>query len=116
MAASDPVTAVANALVGIAGAVTPFINDALAQKYDTQYRQRLSEWSSIVAQADSSVRADSIRAYLDKLFADADTSGGGLGDDISLPLSDFNALINIAAGKIRDDQRLAAIQFKQTSA
>ncbi len=109
----DPITAFFNAIPGLAGIVQPFIVDGLAQKYENEFKDRLRDWNTIVAEDDAGKRADSLQSFVLQLISDAGQTAGGVGSNIAVPMDVLAALVNIAAGKIKDDELLANMQFKQ---
>jgi hypothetical protein len=108
--ATDPITAVANAIsAGLNGAV-PFALDALAQKYNEEHKERIKEFQIIMALPDGPERASRFADFIVQL---AEASGQSIviqGDnDISVPFSVFSFLINCCSDGIRKDTILAQL-------
>lgn len=112
--AVDPLTAVANAISGIAGVAQPFIEDYIKQKYENECKERQAKWQDILADPDIHNQPDAIQSYIVRLTSDAGASASGVGTCRSVPLDSLTALVNIACAKIKDDELLANIQFKKT--
>lgn len=105
--AIDPITAIANAITGLANIAKPFIDDHIAQKYENEEKERLSEWNKLISENNP----NHINTFVLRLINDAGHISSGVGENRSVSLDVINALIAITCGKIKDDQLLANIQF-----
>lgn len=92
---------------------TPSIENGIQQKFENEFKDRLSDYQNIVSMGDSPDRARAIGAFVAKLCINAGSPTGIVsGQSIEVPLEYFQALVTIAAGKIRDDELLARLSFK----
>jgi hypothetical protein len=110
--AADPVTAIGNALAEALGTVRPIIGQALREKHEVAHKNRLREWADIT----SVVKPDPnrVHSFVMRLITECgQTTGGRLGDNISVPVGILNALIEIASENAMQDKLLANIQFKE---
>lgn len=105
--ALDPITAIANAIADLAGIAKPLIDSHVAQKYENECKERLHEWNALIAENNPA----HINDYVLRIISDAGQIAGGVGENRSVPLDILNALIAIAANKIKDDELLANVQF-----
>lgn len=97
----------------IAKLFVPSIEDHVQQQFENELNERLSDYEKIAGLDDSGDRARAIGAFTNKLCVDAGSPPGIVsGQSIEVPLEYFQALIEIAANKIRDDQLLARLSFK----
>ncbi len=108
--ALDPITAVANATTGLANIVKPYIDDHLAQKYEEEFKERISEGTKALDSGDPK----RINDYVVRLLSEAGfVAGGDMGENISVPLACLRDFFSISAAKIKGDQRLANLQFER---
>lgn len=113
MPASDPVTAVANAITQVGIAVQPFLEEGLAQKYNREHTQRIEEWLGLISKPLDGDTATSINSFVSRLLTSAGAPAGGMGTCISVPLDSLTSLISECSESIKKDQMLAKIQFRQ---
>lgn len=113
MPASDPVTAVANAVTESLIAIQPFLEEGLAQKYNREHTQRIEEWVQIVSKPIDGNAANHINTFVSRLLTSAGAPAGGVGTLISVPLDSLTSLINECSESIKKDHMLAKIQFRQ---
>lgn len=113
MPASDPVTAVANAITQVGIAIQPYLEEELAQRYRREHTQTIEEWLRIIGQPLDSSSADHINAFVSRLLTSAGAPAGGLGACISVPLDSLTSLIAECSESIMKDKMLAKIQFRQ---
>lgn len=105
---------IGNAIGAFFGTVKPFVEEHFAQKYENEHKDRLQEFSDILDTEDSEDRAGRLDRYIERVCDSAGTPSGDVsGRRINIPLSHFRSLTTIASGKIKDDQMLARLQFKQ---
>lgn len=109
--ALDPVTAIANAISSIAGVAQPFIDQAVAQKYENEFTDNIAEINQALANLDPST----VDALVLRLIGEAGQTIGGVGEIVGISVGKLAAILAIVAGKIKDDHLLANIQFKQNS-
>lgn len=105
--------ALANAVSSITGAVTPEIDDAIAHKYETQYTDNIADINNILEA--NPIVPDDINALVLRLLSQGGQTVGGMGEIIGISMGNLAALLNITAGKIKDDALLANVQFKQNT-
>lgn len=111
--ASDPVTAVGNALSGFFGLLKPSIDEAYAQKYNDQHKERMEKFQEIMGQPDSDLRAARLAQFIIGMCNDAGTPAGILqGELVSIPVEVFQALVINLSESIKSDQLLGRITFK----
>jgi hypothetical protein len=113
MPASDPITAIANAISQIGAVALPYIEESLAQRYENEERETIQKWNRYQQIQDVRSRADAEWGFLLQLLADAKKTVGGNGTNISVPSDALAALIEVAASKIKQDKIISKIQFKQ---
>ena len=118
------VTAVTSPLAGITSATTavsntvnnilaPLIEDAVSQKYEKAFRLRLQSINDALAQGDNDRRANDLANLVNGLcIAAGYPATGGVGEDISIPVSYLNSLLVIAAAQERSTAYLAALAKK----
>lgn len=104
-------------LIGGLGAIAklfiPSIENSIQQKFETEFKDRLSDYQNIISMDASSDRDNALGAFINRLCIDAGSPAGFVqGESIEVPLAHFQSLVAIAAGKIRDDELLARISFK----
>lgn len=116
MSASDPVTGIAGVIEeGIKDIAAPLIADASAQKYETRFKQRLSDLNAAFLENDPSKRADSLAFVFNELCLAAGVPAqGGMGEVISVPVDYLRSLGTIAAQQERSSAYLAALTAKAT--
>lgn len=107
--ALDPVTAIANAISGITGVAQPFIDESIAEKYENEYKSNLSQWNQTFAAGN----ADAINSLCLQFVGQGGQACGGVGTVIGIQVDIINSLVAICIGKIKDDEIIANIQFKQ---
>lgn len=108
-------TGIGTAVGALFGTIKPFVDEHFSQKYDNEHKDRLQEFSDILDAEDSDDRAGRLDRYIERLCDSAGTPSGDVsGKRLNIPLSHFRALATIASGKIKDDQLLARLQFKQS--
>lgn len=113
MPVTDPITSIGNALTGFFGTIQPVIDEHYAQKYENEHRDRMVEFEGILSQPDSEDRADHLARFVERMCIAAGTPTGDLsGGQIRIPLSHFRTLVILASENIRDDRRIARLQFK----
>lgn len=112
MPASDPITAIANAISAIGGAVTPYIEEELAQRYEREFRERIKAWNAIQDSPDR-VRPTLVHSHVMQLLDDAGATVGSMGTNVSVPVGVLGALINEVAEGIKKDKILARLSFKK---
>lgn len=105
--------ALANATSSLAGVVTPEINDAIAHKYETQFTENITDINNIL-EANPLV-PDDVNTIVLRLISQSGQTVGGMGEIVGISMGNLAALLNIAAGKIKDDALLANVQFKQNT-
>lgn len=106
--ASDPITAVADAVTTLVGAAKPLLDQHLAQKFDNEYTET-SHQIALAANLTDPARADALHDLCDKLCFDNGQTAGGLGDSyVRVRVSNVAALLTIAAAARRDQKKLAA--------
>lgn len=110
----DPVTSVAQAVTASLNLAAPIVADNLAQKYDNHYRETVASIAQAMGIEKNSERADALHDLAERLCVDAGTPCGELGNFVAVPESAVQALLVIAAGKIRNDNYLAAMTAKLT--
>jgi hypothetical protein len=111
MPASDPITAIFGAVgegIKLAGG---FIEEARAQRYEEEHKDRLKEWRSINALPDRA-REQLTHVYVMRLLDEAGATVGSMGDNISVPVGVLHALINEVSEGIKKDKILNRLQFK----
>lgn len=97
----------------IAKLFTPSIESHVQQQFEDELKERLAEYQMLAGLVDNPDRARAIGVFTGKLCVDAGSPPGFVsGQSIEVPLEYFQALIEIAANKIRDDQLLARLSFK----
>lgn len=105
---------IGNAVGALFGTIKPFVEEHFAQKYENDHKDRLEEFNDIMQGEDSDDRAGRLDRFVERLCVSAGTPAGDIqGKRITIPLSHFRALITIASGKVKDDQMLARLEFKQ---
>lgn len=109
--ALDIATAIIDAIPALAGIAQPYINDAIAQKYENQFNEGVTEWNNLVGAFDPSV----VHPYVMQLIGDCGQAVGSMGDNKSVPVGIINALILIALKDRMDNHLLANVQFKQNT-
>lgn len=107
-------TGITSAVGAFFGTIKPFVEEHFSQKYENEHKDRLEEFHDIMDMQDGEDRAGRIDRFVERLCDSAGTPSGDVsGNRINIPLSHFSSLITIASGKVKDDQMLARIQFKQ---
>lgn len=109
----EPLTAGLNLADDIVKAAKPLIDDALAHKYEKEFDERIKQWQEIVLLPDGDDRADRMDHYLIRLCADSGTPIGGLGENISVPVSVVNALVLGNCNSILREQIISSLNYKQ---
>lgn len=110
--ALDPVTEIANAVGTALGIGKTLIDDAVEQKYDSEFKERLSNWNNIVADNDPNKRADAMQSYSVRVTSDAGSPAEGVGPIVGTPLDTLTSLFAIAAAKIKQDAILNQMLHK----
>lgn len=105
------IAAISNALAGIAGAVTPVIDDAIAQKYEKAYQNNIAE----INQALTSRNPDAIDSVVMRLLSEGGQTIGGMGEIVGIRMDKLSALLAALATEVKDKHLLANIQFKQNT-
>lgn len=113
MPASEPITAVANALTQVGITLQPFIEESFAQKYEREHTARIAEWLSLINQPLDGDVANHINTFVSGLLASAGAPAGGMGTCISVPVDSLTSLIAECSESIKKDQMLAKMQFRQ---
>lgn len=111
MSAVDPITAIANAISGIAGVAQPFIDQAVAQKYETEFTDNITEINNAITALDPST----VDTLVLRLIGEAGQTIGGMGEVVGISVGKLAAILAIVAWKIKDDHLLANIQFKENT-
>ena len=111
--AAEPITAVANALERAGQLVQPFINEAIAQKHNEAFANRIREYSRVCAIADPRGRADALNGFVLRLLADNGKACRGVGEYISVPVDVLDTFIEITGESIRDKALMASMEFKR---
>ena len=104
---SDPVTAVADAIAVLVDDIAkPLLNADQSQAHDNQFRDLCQQISNAFTEADPD-RADALGALASRLCIDNGYPTSDLGDDIvEVPLDHLEALLTIAAARLRDGEKL----------
>ena len=109
----DPVTAVATAVSELFGTIRPAVEEHYAQRYESNHKDRIRDWSELISMPDSDERGHRIGAFVRGMLDSAGTPTGQFsGTVIQVPVEILTALIQNTSESIRDDQRLARITFK----
>lgn len=97
MLPADPVTAVADAVAVLVDDIAkPLLDSNQSQAYDNQLKQRSQQISDAAALPDGPDRARAFGALVSRVCIDNGYVAGGLSDDLSVPLPDLIALLEIA--------------------
>lgn len=104
--ALDIITAVMDAISSVANVAKPYIDEHLAQKYEAEHKDRITEWQNLLNMPDNSARADLIELFAIKLCNAAGQAIGTMGDNISVPVEALTALVKIASDKIQVQETL----------
>lgn len=106
---------IGTAIGALFGTIKPFVDEHFSQKYENEHKDRIEEFNDILEAEDSDDRAGRLDRFIQRLCDSAGNPGGDVqGRRINIPLSYFQSLVTIASGKIKDDELLARLQFKQT--
>lgn len=100
-----------NAISGLTGVAIPLVDDAVAQKYETQLTNSIKEWNNLVA----NWNPDNVNTFVMQLIGDAGQTIGSMGDNKSVPLGVVSALVTIAIEEVFKSHVLAAMLAKQNS-
>lgn len=96
------------------GLAKPLVDDAVAQKYETDFMERNKEIKQILADTSDS-RPDRLASYFDRLCNDAGYPvAGGLGENISVPVAYVLQSAVIGNALIKDQAMLAKFTQKLT--
>lgn len=100
----------------IAKLFTPSIENHVQQEFEKQLAERIADYQKVAGMVDGPDRARAIGSFTLKLCIDAGSAPGVVSDQsIEVPLEYFQALVEIASRKIRDDQLLARLSFKSNA-
>lgn len=110
--ASDPITAVANALAQAGALAQPWVEDRIRQKHEREHQDRMQEWVSILASPPDG-RADRVHAFVMRVLARAGAPAAGVGANIAVPLDVLNALISELSEGIKKDGLINNLQFRK---
>ena len=104
---SDPITAVADAVAVLVDDIAkPLLNPNQAQAHDNEFRDLCQQINDAFTASDPA-RARALGALASRLCIDNGYPTVGLGDDIvEVPLDHLEALLTIAAARLRDSEKL----------
>lgn len=113
MPSVDPITAIANAISGIAGMAQPFIEEHFSQLFEKQHAERIKELEGILAEENINVRADLLHEFTIRLLNESGkTITGAVSRNIRIPLDVYIALLEEVSEGIKKDKIINKIQFK----
>lgn len=113
--AATTVGAVAEAVTALANLAQPILDQHIVEKYDNELRSRNQSIADVIGMPtkdddEEAARADALQRLIVQLCIDAGSPTGGFGDDISVPVSFLESLLQIAANKIHTDGELAELE------
>jgi len=112
--AIDLPTSVANLLTKIGEVAQPFIDEAFAQKYDNQHRERIEEFNKIMSISNDLDRSYELADFMLRLVSKSGATIRGVDStSIEVPLDYFTALVSEVSEGIKKDQLLNKIQIKK---
>lgn len=110
---TSTLAALANAVSGLSGAVTPIIDDAVSQKYDTEFKENITEINKALEA--STLDPTTIDALCLRLLSDCGQTVGGMGEVVGISVGNLAALFNVCASEIKNMALLANVTFKQNT-
>lgn len=112
MAASDPITGVANAVTTvIGGLVTPFVEKHLAQEYLNEHLETIKLWNNAQAIDEPRARADASWAVLMRLLNSCGSTAIGAGTNVSVPSDVLAALVERTSKSLMDEKLVQRFQY-----
>ncbi len=94
------------------GIAKPLVEESLAQRYDTQQREQVAEWLSIMSTANNESRARSMYTFIQRVCSDAGHPPGPIsGTSIEVPVQHLHSLVLLATENIKQDKMLASATY-----
>jgi len=110
MPGAEPVTAVANAVTEVVGALRPYLAEALAQRYENEATERIKRLADVAAGGDP----HALYYALERLCAEAGHPAGVVsGKGITLSLEHYNGLVASAVNSIKLRKQLASLEYRR---
>jgi hypothetical protein len=107
MPASEPVTAIANALAELFGFARPLLDEHLAQRYRQQAQAALATWSDVAGRR----RPGELAEFIDGVLVAAEHPAGLVSpdDQLAVPAGHLDELVRAAIELARLKRELASL-------